>query len=210
MGPSPPKLFSFGRRRYDWFACRPAASRRVRRRYIAFVTKGRRKMAATNSAHAQQVKLPFVKTSDRDRIINWWNVKPTGKWVEDFTVGRRYALKFWEVCGSDRAFALEFQQIILGMLSTAKKPKGPTSYSGIEAGFLLAIGELSKGAIHAQTLLQELARVRDAKLPLVRCVMADGSHAPPINPSLTDMGFSWQASHRRQSAHQGRGAARRG
>ena len=133
----------------------PPLSRHVRRRYIAFVTKGRGKMAATNSAHAQQAKLPFVKTSDRGRIINWWNVKPTGKWVEDFSVGRRHALKFWEVCGSDRAFALEFQQIILGMLSAAKKPKGPIRYSGIEAGFLLAIGELSKGAIHAQTLLQE-------------------------------------------------------
>ena len=112
-------------------------------------------MAATNSAHAQQAKLPFVKTNDRDRIINWWNVKPSGKWVEDFTVGRRYALKFWEVCGSRQTFALEFQQIILGMLSAAKNAKRPTSYSGVEAGFLLAVGELSKGAIHAQTLLQD-------------------------------------------------------
>jgi hypothetical protein len=127
----------------------------VRRRYIAFVTKGRRKMAATNSAHAQQAKLPFVKTSDRDRIINWWNVKPTGKWVQDFALGRQYALKFWEVCGSGQAFALEFQQIILGMLSAAKNPKGSTSYSGIEAGFLLAVGELSRGAIHVQTQSQE-------------------------------------------------------
>ena len=82
-------------------------------------------MAGTNSARAQQAKLPFVKTSDRDRIINWWNVKPTGKWVEDFTVGRRYALKFWEVCGSGQAFALEFRQIILGMLSAAKNTNAP-------------------------------------------------------------------------------------
>ena len=133
-------------------------------------------MAATNSAHAQQPKLPFVKKSDPDRIINWWNVKPTGKWVEDFTVGRRYALKFWEVCGSDQAFALEFQQIILGMLSTAKKPKGPTSYSGIEAGFLLAIGELSKGAIHAQTLLRE-THVSERRIDR-RGVTAVGHYTP--------------------------------
>ena len=80
---------------------------------------------------------------------------PAGKWVEDFKVGRQYALKFWEDRGRGQAFALEFQQIILGMLSAAKNPKSPTSYSGIEAGFLLAIGELSRGAIHVQTLFQE-------------------------------------------------------
>ena len=113
----------------------PPLSRRVRRRCIAFVTKGRGKMAATNSAHAQQAKLPFVKTNDRDRIINWWNVKPTGKWVQDFAVGRRYALKFWEVCGSGQTFALEFQQIILGMLSAAKNAKGPIGYSGHRGRF---------------------------------------------------------------------------
>jgi hypothetical protein len=132
-----------------------AASRRVRRRYIAVMTEGRRKMAATNNAHVQQAKLPFVKTNDRGRISNWWNVKPTGKWVEDFRIGRRHAFKFWEVCGSRQTFALEFQQIILGMLSAAKNPRAPTSYSGIEAGFLLAVGELSRGAIHVQTLLQD-------------------------------------------------------
>ena len=37
--------------------------------------------------------------------------------------------------------------------------------------------------------LARLARVRDAKLPLVRCVMAGGSHAPPTSSSLTDMAF---------------------
>ena len=56
-----------------------------------------------------------------------------------------------EILGGLR-LALEFQQIILGMLSAAKNAKGPIGYSGIEAGFLLAVGELSRGAIHVQTL----------------------------------------------------------
>jgi len=62
-----------------------------------------------------------------------------GKWVSDFNLGRQYAQKFWEVCGSGRTFALDFQQVILGMLTTAKTYKD-ASYSGIEAGFLLAVG----------------------------------------------------------------------
>ena len=117
-----------------------------------------------------------MKTNERDRIIDWWNVKPTGKWVEDFTVGRRCALKFWGVCGSRQTFALEFQQIILGMLSAAKNAKRPTSYSGIEAGFLLAIGELSKGAIRAQTLLQE-SHVSERRTRR-RSVTAAGHYTP--------------------------------
>jgi tRNA G37 N-methylase Trm5 len=92
-------------------------------------------------------------------------VTPTGKWVADFNVGRQYALKFWEVCGSGRTFALEFQQVILGMLTTAKTYKD-ASYSGIEAGFLLAVGELSGGVIHIHTLLQN----REARAPRNRVV----------------------------------------
>ena len=68
---------------------------------------------------------------------------------------RPTAFKFWEVCGSRQTFALEFQQIILGMLSAAKKNRGPNTYSDIEAGFLLAVGELSRGAIHVQMPLQD-------------------------------------------------------
>jgi hypothetical protein len=98
-------------------------------------------------AHAHRSELPFVK-NDGGRSIVWWKVTPTGKWVEDFKVGRQYAMEFWKVCGPSRSFALEFQQIILGMLTAAKSPKGPTSYSGIEAGFLLAVGELSGGVAH--------------------------------------------------------------
>jgi hypothetical protein len=76
-------------------------------------------------------------------------------------VGRQYAMEFWKVCGPSRSFALEFQQIILGMLTVAKSPKGPTSYSGIEAGFLLAVGELSGGVAHIQQLLQNNDNARD-------------------------------------------------
>ncbi len=108
----------------------------------------------TEDAYAYRSELPFVKRHDGDRGILWWSVKPTGRWVEDFALGRRHALKFWEVCGSGRAFALEFQQIILGMLTAARSPTGPTAYSGIEAGFLLTIGELSGGVPHIQELLQ--------------------------------------------------------
>ena len=107
----------------------------------------------TKDAYAYRSMLPFVKKNYGDRGVIWWSVTPTGRWVEDFSAGRRYALKFWGACGSDRAFALEFQQIILGMLTAAKSPKGPTSYSGIEAGFLLTVGELSGGVSHIQALL---------------------------------------------------------
>ena len=85
--------------------------------------------------------------------VVWWNVTPTGKWVTDFNVGRRYARTIWEVCGSGRKFALEFQQVILGMLTKAKTYRD-AGYSGIEAGFLLTIGELSGGVIHVDALLQ--------------------------------------------------------
>jgi hypothetical protein len=98
-------------------------------------------------------KLLFIKYSNRPSSIVWWNVTPTGKWVTDFNVGRQYARKFWDVCGSGRTFALEFQQVILGMLMTAKN-YGDSGYSGIEAGFLLTIGELSGGVIPVDTLLQ--------------------------------------------------------
>jgi hypothetical protein len=104
-------------------------------------------------ARAHRSELPFLK-NDGGRSIVWWNVIPTGKWVQDFRVGRQYAMEFWKVCGPSRSFALEFQQVILGMLTVAKSPKGPTSYSGIEAGFLLAVGELSGGVAHIQQLLQ--------------------------------------------------------
>ena len=98
-------------------------------------------------------KLPFIKYSNRPGSIVWWNVTPTGKWVTDFNVGRQYARTFWDVCGSGRTFALDFQQVILGMLTTAKT-YGDSGYSGIEAGFLLTIGELSGGVIHVDALLQ--------------------------------------------------------
>jgi len=104
-------------------------------------------------AYAYRSKLPFIKYGE-GRSIVWWDVTPSGKWVKDFTVGRQYAMKFWEVCGSGRSFALEFQQIILGMLTTARTYKS-NGYSGIEAGFLLAVGELSGGATHIQALLQD-------------------------------------------------------
>jgi Transposase len=68
---------------------------------------------------------PFRENKRSGSGIDWWNVTPSGKWVEDFAAGRRHALKFWKVCGSGRAFALEFQQIILGMLTAAKSPTGP-------------------------------------------------------------------------------------
>jgi hypothetical protein len=106
-------------------------------------------------AYDYRAKLPFVKY-DGARSIVWWNVTPTGKWVADFNVGRQYALKFWEVCGSGRTFALEFQRVILGMLTTPKNYKD-AGYSGIEAGFLLAVGELSGGVIHIDTLLHNYA-----------------------------------------------------
>jgi ABC-type branched-subunit amino acid transport system permease subunit len=99
-----------------------------------------------NEPYAYRSKLPFVKYEGGTRIV-WWNVTPTGKWASDFKVGRQYAQKFWEVCGSGRAFALEFQQVVLGMLTASKGYKG-RSYSGIEAGFLLAVGELSGGVIN--------------------------------------------------------------
>ena len=84
------------------------------------MTAGKKKKdALTNRS-----KLPFVK-NDGARTIVWWNVTPTGKWVEDFKVGRQYAMEFWKVSGPSRSFALEFQQIILGMLAAAKSPKGP-------------------------------------------------------------------------------------
>ena len=105
-----------------------------------------------NDAYAYRSKLPFVKYEGGRRIV-WWNVKPTGKWGLDFKVGRQYALKFWEVCGPGRAFALEFQQITLGMLLAAKTYKSP-GYSGVEAGFLLAVGELHGGVNHIQAFLQ--------------------------------------------------------
>ena len=73
------------------------------------------------------------------------------------------------------------------------KPRHPTTsattpadYEVVRQPSRLVFGE----QIGGRAKLARLARVRDAKLPLVRCVMADGSHAPPINPSLTDMGFS--------------------
>jgi hypothetical protein len=106
-----------------------------------------------DDAYEYRRKLPFVKYDDRLGRIVWWNVTPTGRWVTDFNVGRQYARKFWEVCGSGRTFALEFQQVTLGMLTTAKT-YGDAGYSGIEAGFLLAIGELSGGVIHVDALLQ--------------------------------------------------------
>jgi hypothetical protein len=56
--------------------------------------------------------------------------------------------QIWQVCGSGRSFALEFQQIILGMFTTAE------GHSGIEAGFLLAVGELSRSAINIESLSQ--------------------------------------------------------
>lgn len=105
-----------------------------------------------NDPYAYRSKLPFVKYEGGSRIV-WWNVTPTGKWALDFKVGRQYAQKFWEVCGSGRAFALEFQQITLGMLLAAKTYKSP-GYSGVEAGFLLAVGELSGGVINIERLLQ--------------------------------------------------------
>ena len=102
--------------------------------------------------------------NNRDRSIVWWNVTPTGKWGEDFMVGRQYALTFWKVCGSGRAFALQFQHIILGMLTTVKNYKSP-GYSGVEAGFLLALGELSGGVKHIQALLENAdARARKARV----------------------------------------------
>jgi hypothetical protein len=64
-----------------------------------------------------------------------------------------HALTFWKVCGSGRAFALQFQHIILGMLMTVKNYKS-SGYSGVEAGFLLALGELSGGVKHIQALLE--------------------------------------------------------
>lgn len=91
--------------------------------------------------------------NNRDRSVVWWNVTPTGKWGEDFMFGRQHALTFWKVCGSGRAFALQFQHIILGMLMTVKNYKS-SGYSGVEAGFLLALGELSGGVKHIQALLE--------------------------------------------------------
>jgi hypothetical protein len=117
-----------------------------------------------NDAYDYRSKLPFVKY-DGGRSVVWWNVTPTGKWVTDFNVGRRYALKFWEVCGSGRKFPLEFQQVILGMLTKAKNYKG-AGYSGIEAGFLLTVGELSGGVIHVDALLQNY----EARAPRKRAV----------------------------------------
>jgi hypothetical protein len=117
-----------------------------------------------NDAYDYRSKLPFVKY-DGGRSVVWWNVTPTGKWVTDFNVGRRYALKFWEVCGSGRKFALEFQQVILGMLTKAKNYKG-AGYSGIEAGFLLTVGELSASVIHVDALLQNY----EARAPRKRAV----------------------------------------
>jgi hypothetical protein len=110
-------------------------------------------------------KLPFVKYKNQN--IVWWNVTPTGKWVADFNIGRQYALKFWEVCGSGRTFALEFQQVILGMLTTAKTHNKDAGYSGVEAGFLLAVGELSGGVIHVDALLQNY----EARAPRYRVVV---------------------------------------
>jgi hypothetical protein len=115
-------------------------------------------------AYDYRSKLPFVKY-DGGRSVVWWNVTPTGKWVTDFNVGRQYALKFWEVCGSGRKFALEFQQVILGMLTKAKNYEG-AGYSGIEAGFLLTVGELSGGVIHVDALLQNY----EARAPRKRAV----------------------------------------
>jgi hypothetical protein len=126
-----------------------------------------------NDAYDYRSKLPFVKY-DGGRSVVWWNVTPTGKWVTDFNVGRRYALKFWEVCGSGRKFALEFQQVILGMLTKAKNYKG-AGYSGIEAGFLLTVGELSGGVIHVDALLQNY----EARAPRKRAVDEPSrSHGP--------------------------------
>ena len=108
-------------------------------------------------------KLPFVKY-DGGRSIVWWNVTPTGKWVADFKLGREYALKFWEVCGSGRAFALEFQLVILGMLTRAKTCKD-AGYSALKTGFLPAVGELAGGATHINALLQDYdARARRTSL----------------------------------------------
>ena len=117
-----------------------------------------------NDAYDYRSKLPFVKY-DGGRSVVWWNVTPTGKWVTDFNVGRQYALKFWEVCGSGRKFALEFQQVILGMLTKAKNYKG-AGYSGIEAGFLLTVGELFGGVIHVDAVLQNY----EARAPRKRAV----------------------------------------
>jgi hypothetical protein len=36
-------------------------------------------------AEQRSAKLPFVKRKGKRAV--WWNVTPTGKWVEDFTVG---------------------------------------------------------------------------------------------------------------------------
>jgi hypothetical protein len=77
-------------------------------------------------ARAYRSKLPFIKYGEGRRIV-WWNVTPSGKWVEDFNVGRQYAKKFWEVCRSGRSFALEFQQIILGMLTTREPTRAPVT-----------------------------------------------------------------------------------
>ena len=133
-----------------------------------------------NDPYAYRSKLPFVKYEGGSRIV-WWNVTPTGKWAFDFKVGRQYAQKFWEVCGSGRAFALEFQQVILGMLTTSKGYKG-RSYSGIEAGFLLAVGELSGGVINIERLLQNsdarARRTRAVDEPLTWDHMGVGRYTP--------------------------------
>jgi len=110
-------------------------------------------------ANPEPVKLPFVKYREGKRSI-WWNVAPTGRWVEDFIVGRQYAVKFLELERTTPTFSLDFQQVMLAMIEASKRYEG-CGFSGIEAGFLLAVGEHFGGMNHVQSFMQAAEKSND-------------------------------------------------
>jgi hypothetical protein len=111
------------------------------------------------NANPQLEKLPFVKYREGKRSI-WWDVAPTGRWVEDFIVGREYAVRFLELEGTTPTFSLDFQQVILAMIEASKRYKG-CGFSGIEAGFLLAVGEHFGGMNHVQAFKEAAEKFND-------------------------------------------------
>jgi hypothetical protein len=135
----------------------------------------------------QPPKLPFVKRKGKRAV--WWNVIPTGMWVEDFTIGRRYAQEFLQTRGTEPTFSLDFQQIILAMIEASKDYDG-RGFSGIESGFLLAVGEYFAGMSHVHAHAQNVKKLEEQwDKPLIKDVTMASS---PSRRRLISTPNNWE------------------
>jgi hypothetical protein len=95
---------------------------------------------------AERDALPFHKCRTRGVPGSWWNVAPTGNYMEDYNTGRTYAVPLLPLML--RNAGPPALSMILGDMfeAVARRRKGKYSrrekLSGIEIGFMRGLGDL--------------------------------------------------------------------